>query len=83
VRIDETAEHVSLVLGIRPQNGFRTCPSHPATPFTVTLSEPLGTRTVLDAGFADPASIVGGPVTAPARATSAGVTAETAPAESA
>jgi hypothetical protein len=57
VRIDETADQVSLVLGIRPQDGFRTCPSHPATPFTVTLSEPLGARTVLDAGFADPRAL--------------------------
>jgi hypothetical protein len=57
VRIDETADQVSLVLGIRPQDGFRTCPSHPATPFTVTLSEPLGARTVLDVGFADPRAL--------------------------
>jgi hypothetical protein len=57
VRLDETAEHVSLVLGIRPQDGFRTCPSHPATPFTVTLTEPLGARTVLDAGLAEPRAL--------------------------
>ena len=54
VSIDETADRVSLVLGVRPRGGINACPSHPATPFTVTLSEPLGDREVVDAGLADP-----------------------------
>ena len=54
VSIDETDVSVSLVLGVRPRDGGQTCPSNPATPFTVTLSEPLGERAVLDASLADP-----------------------------
>jgi len=54
VSIDETDDRVSLVLGVRPRGGAHTCPSNPATPFTVTLSEPLGEREVVDASLADP-----------------------------
>lgn len=54
VSIDETDDHVSLVLGVRPRGGINTCPSNPATPFTVTLSEPLGEREVVDASLASP-----------------------------
>jgi hypothetical protein len=31
--------------------GGHTCPTHPPTPSTVTLDEPLGERRVLDGGF--------------------------------
>jgi len=54
VSLDETDDRVSLVLGVRPRGGMQDCPSNPATPFTVTLSEPLGEREVVDAGLADP-----------------------------
>jgi hypothetical protein len=54
VSIDETDTEVSLVLGVRPRDGMQNCPSNPATPFTVTLVEPLGGRQVLDAGLAEP-----------------------------
>lgn len=54
VSIEETEERVSLVLGVRPRGGDQACPSNPATPFTVTLSEPLGDREVVDASLADP-----------------------------
>ncbi|TFC87771.1 hypothetical protein [Cryobacterium sp. TMT4-31] len=54
VSIDETDDQVSLVLGVRPRGGINACPSNPATPFTVTLSEPLGEREVVDASLANP-----------------------------
>jgi hypothetical protein len=52
--LDETDDRVSLVLGVRPRGGINACPSNPATPFTVTLSEPLGGREVVDASLANP-----------------------------
>jgi hypothetical protein len=54
VNIDETDDRVSLILGVRPRRGDQNCPSNPATPFTVTLSEPLGERDLFDAGLAVP-----------------------------
>lgn len=54
VSIDETDSRVSLVLGVRPSGGSQTCPLNPSTPFTVTLSEPLGEREVVDASLANP-----------------------------
>ena len=61
VSLDETDSRVSLVLGVRPQGGINACPSNPATPLTVALSEPLGDREVVDASLATPR-----PVMAPA-----------------
>jgi hypothetical protein len=60
VSLDEAADTVSLVLGVRPRGGINACPSHPATPFTVTLSEPLGQRVVVDVGLVDPRPLVFG-----------------------
>lgn len=60
VSIDETADRVSLVLGVRPRGGLNACPSHPPTPFTVTLAEPVGERLVVDAGLVDPRVLVFG-----------------------
>jgi hypothetical protein len=54
VSLDEADDQVSLVLGVRPRGGINTCPSNPATPFTVTLSEPLGDREVVDSSLANP-----------------------------
>ncbi|MGY4858636.1 hypothetical protein [Cryobacterium sp. AP23] len=54
VSLEESDDRVSLVLGVRPRGGINACPSNPATPFTVTLSQPLGEREVVDAGLADP-----------------------------
>jgi hypothetical protein len=54
VSLNETDDRVSLVIGVRPRNGSQSCPSNPATPFTVTLSEPVGEREVVDANLADP-----------------------------
>ena len=61
--LEETDSQVSLVLGVRPRGGMQTCPGHPATPFTVNLSEPLGDREVLHAGLVDPRPLaVSGPI---------------------
>jgi hypothetical protein len=49
VTLDETADEVRLVIGVRGLDGEQTCPSNPPTPFTVELSEPLGDREVVDA----------------------------------
>lgn len=58
VSVEESDDRVAVLLAVRPRGGFQTCPSNPATPFTVTLSEPLGTRAVVDAGLADPRVVV-------------------------
>jgi len=57
VSVEETDDRVSLVLGVRPRGGNQTCPSNPATPFTVELSAPLGDRVVVDASLADPRAL--------------------------
>ncbi|PXA72795.1 hypothetical protein [Cryobacterium arcticum] len=63
VSLDETDDQVDLILGVRPEDGVHTCPSNPATPFTVTLSEPLGAREVVDASLAAPRALkVRGPL---------------------
>jgi len=49
VRLDEKDDRIEVVLGVRPEGGAHTCPSNPPTPFTVTLVEPLGERTIVDA----------------------------------
>jgi hypothetical protein len=54
VRVDETDDRVSVILGVRPPQGNQTCPSNPATPFTLTLAEPVGDREIVNASLADP-----------------------------
>jgi len=49
VVLQETAEQVLLLVGVRPPGGGQTCQGNPATPFTVELAEPLGARELLDA----------------------------------
>jgi hypothetical protein len=61
--LEETESQVRVILGVRPREGAQACPSHPATPFTVKLSEPLGDREVLHAGLVDPRPLaVSGPL---------------------
>ena len=48
VRVDEGSDQIDLVLGVRPRDGGQNCPSNPATPFTVTLAEPIGERLVIN-----------------------------------
>jgi hypothetical protein len=63
LNLEETDSQVRLILGVRPRGGLNACPGHPATPFAVNLSEPLGDREVLHAGLADPRPLaVNGPI---------------------
>lgn len=54
VDVEETAEQVLLRIAVRPLGGAQNCPSNPATPFTVELSEPLGDREVVDGSLVPP-----------------------------
>jgi hypothetical protein len=58
VRIDESDEAVGLVIGVRPRGGAQSCPSNPATPFAVTLSEPLDERALTNATLKTPLPLV-------------------------
>jgi len=48
-------EAVLIVFAARPHQGITTCPGTPPTEVTVELREPLGERTLLDAGVFPPA----------------------------
>jgi len=48
VSLKETADTVTVTIGVKPRGGNNTCPGNPATPFTVTLDDPLGDRTIID-----------------------------------
>lgn len=49
----EGTSAVELLVAVRPDGGG-DCPSNPATPFTVTLDQPLGDRTVIDTSVYPP-----------------------------
>ena len=46
---------VTITIDVRPLAGAQDCPGPPGTPATVTLPEPLGSRTLLDGGNNPPA----------------------------
>ena len=49
--IQYSSATVTITIGVRPlQPGPNTCPMPPGTPASLRLSEPLGTRTLLDGG---------------------------------
>ena len=48
VSLDETDDTVTVTIGVKSRGGSQTCPSNPATPFTVKLAAPLGDRTLMD-----------------------------------
>lgn len=54
VSVEESADQVRLVLGTAPRGGVQNCPSNPATPFTVTLDDPVGDREIINASLVDP-----------------------------
>jgi hypothetical protein len=54
VDLRQDPDQIAVTLGVRPFPGGQNCQGHDATPFTLTLDEPLGSRPLLDAGFADP-----------------------------
>ncbi|MFK0008174.1 hypothetical protein ACIQTZ_14075 [Paenarthrobacter sp. NPDC090520] len=66
VKLTETESAVEIVLGVRP-SGKQTasCQGNPATPFTVDLQRPLGTRTVMNAAVL-PAREITAPESPPA-----------------
>ncbi|AXV05791.1 hypothetical protein DVS28_a1090 [Euzebya pacifica] len=43
-----TEEAVEIMVAVRPREGVQTCSSNPATPYTLTLDDPIGQRRVLD-----------------------------------
>lgn len=45
-----TADTLTITIGVRRLPGIQTCPGPPGTPAIVTLTEPLGRRTLLDGG---------------------------------
>jgi hypothetical protein len=46
---------ITITIGVRPLAGAQECPGPPGTPATLTLPEPLGSRTLLDGGNKPPA----------------------------
>ena len=59
-QIVETDDRVLLVFAAAAQFGAADCQGNPSTSVTVTLSEPLGDRELLDAGIFPPAPIMTG-----------------------
>jgi hypothetical protein len=53
--VEYGATTVTMTIGVRPRGGVQTCPGPPGTPALVELSEPLGSRTLLDGGHVPPA----------------------------
>lgn len=60
VSVDEKSDRIALVLGVRPRAGDQNCPTNPATPYTVTLTEPLGDRLVVNAALQREPALVDG-----------------------
>lgn len=61
VDVEETDDHVRLIIGVRPQDGDQNCPSNPPTPVTIELDEPLGQRTIIDAARLPPIEVEDAP----------------------
>lgn len=54
VELTETADQVQLQIGVRPREGDNNCLPNPPTPFTITLSRPLGDREIVDVSVVPP-----------------------------
>lgn len=54
VELTETADQVELQISVRPRKGTHTCLPNPPTPFTITLSGPLGDREIVDVSVVPP-----------------------------
>lgn len=48
VELVESTTAVRLLVAVEPRGGEQSCPSNPATPFTIELDSPLGERTISD-----------------------------------
>jgi len=55
--VDYQPDSVTITIKVDYIGGNNTCPGGPPTPFTLKLSEPLGTRALLDGGR-EPAATV-------------------------
>ncbi len=54
--IEYGASSVTITLGVRPLSGPQTCPLGRGTPASLRLSQPLGSRSLLDGGTVPPAA---------------------------
>lgn len=52
--LDERADAVEVVVGVRAHGEGADCQSNPATPFTLRLQQPLGERTLIDGSVYPP-----------------------------
>ncbi len=52
--IEYTAEAVTVTISVAGRGGVQDCPSNPEFPITITLTEPLGDRALLDGGSIPP-----------------------------
>lgn len=57
VEVDADDDEIRLLVGVAPRDGDQSCPSNPATPFTVDLNEPVGNRQVIDVGRYPPREV--------------------------
>ncbi|RII91684.1 hypothetical protein [Clavibacter californiensis] len=57
VDLRQDVDQVVVTLGVRPFPGAQDCQGNDSTPFTLALDEPLGSRPLLDAGFAEPRAV--------------------------
>jgi hypothetical protein len=48
------ADTVTVIIAVVPRPGGHDCPGNPATPFTLSLPEPLGDRVILDGSEVPP-----------------------------
>ena len=52
--VEYGADAVTVTFTVTPLDGTQDCPSNPEFPVTVTLTEPLGERSLLDGGTTPP-----------------------------
>src|SRR5690606_28835568 len=62
-QVVETDDIVRVAFAAIPLDGFQTCPANPATPVTIPLTQPVGTRAVLDGTVLGPLSELAPPTT--------------------
>ncbi|WP_432497829.1 hypothetical protein [Kineococcus auxinigenes] len=55
--VEYRREEVVITVRVDALDGANSCPGAPETPFTVELSEPIGTRALVDGGQAPAATV--------------------------
>ena len=48
LQLTETVERVEVVIAVTERPGIATCPTHPATPYSIDLENPLADRPIVD-----------------------------------